>query len=134
MATQSRSGAKSGWATGLALFAAVMMLMIGLFQSLQGLAAIVEDTFFVKTKNYVYQFDVTTWGWIHLAIGIVVAVAGWALLSGRLWARATAMVLAVLSALANFLFIPYYPLWSLLMIALSIAVIWALAVFQPENS
>ena len=55
------------------------------------------------------------------------AFAGWGLLSGRTWARTVAIFLAVLSALSNFLFIPYYPFWSLLIITLDVFVIWAVA-------
>jgi hypothetical protein len=81
----------------------------------------------VATRNYLFKFDATTWGWIHLVIGLIVAVAGFGLLSGRTWARAAAIILAVLSATANFLFIPYYPFWSLTIITLNIFVIWAVA-------
>jgi hypothetical protein len=122
----------SGWAVGLILFAAVMMLMIGVFQALAGLVAIFENEFYVATRNYLFKFDVTTWGWIHLIVGIIVALAGWGLLSGRTWARAVAIALAVLSAIANFLFIPYYPFWSLLIIALDVFVIWAIAAHGRE--
>jgi hypothetical protein len=117
----------SGWAVGFILFAAIMMIMVGVFQALQGLIAIFENEFYVATRNYVFQFDATTWGWIHLILGLLVAFAGWGLLSGRTWARVVALTLAVLSALANFLFIPYYPFWALLLIILDIFVIWALA-------
>src|SRR5918994_6243289 len=117
----------SGWANGFILFAAIMMIMVGIWQALQGLIAIFENEFYVATRNYLFQFDATTWGWIHLLLGLVVAFAGWGLLSGRTWARAAAIALAVLSAIANFLFIPYYPFWSLLIITLDIFVIWAIA-------
>ena len=124
----SRAGRQtSGWAVGLILFAAIMMLMAGVFQALQGLVAIFENEFYVATRNYLFQFDATTWGWIHLILGLLVAFAGWGLLSGRTWARALAITLAVLSAIANFLFIPYYPFWSLLIITLNVFVIWAVA-------
>ena len=122
----------SGWAVGFTLFAAIMMLMAGAWQALAGLVAIFENEFYVQTRSYLYEFDATTWGWIHLLIGLVVAFAGWGLLSGRTWARAAAIALALLSAIANFLFIPYYPFWSLLIIALDVFVIWALAVYEPE--
>jgi hypothetical protein len=116
----------SGWAVGFILFAAIMMIMVGIFQALDGLVAIFNDTFYVATRKYLFQFDATTWGWIHLILGLLVAFAGWGLLSGRTWARVVAITLAVLSAIANFLFIPYYPFWSLLIIAVDVFVIWAL--------
>jgi hypothetical protein len=87
------------------------------------------------TKNYTFDLDVTAWGWIHLLLGIVVALSGFALLAGRAWAAVVAIVLAVISAVANFFFIPYYPFWSLLVIGLDIWVIWALTrpgVLQSE--
>jgi hypothetical protein len=117
----------SGWAVGFILFAGLMMIMVGIWQALEGLIGIFENEFYVATRNYLFQFDATTWGWIHLLVGLLVAFAGWGLLSGRTWARAVAITLAVLSAIANFLFIPYYPFWSLLIITLDIFVIWAVA-------
>jgi hypothetical protein len=119
--------ATSGWAVGFILFAAIMMMMTGVFQALAGLIAIFENEFYVATRNYLFKFDATTWGWIHLILGVIVALAGWGLLSGRTWARAVGITLALLSAIANFLFIPDYPFWSLLIIALDVFVIWALA-------
>ncbi len=122
---ESDAPAVSGWAVGGATFAGVMMILVGIFQAIAGLAAILEDEFFVLTQNYVFDLDVTAWGWIHLIIGIVVILAGYFLFVGRAWAAALAIVLAVLSAIANFFFIPYYPFWSLLMIALAVWVIWS---------
>jgi hypothetical protein len=119
--------ATSGWAVGFILFAAIMMIMVGVFQALQGLIAIFENEFYVATRNYTFQFDATTWGWIHLLVGLLVAFAGWGLLSGRTWARTVAIILAVLSAVTNFLFVPYYPFWSLLLVTLDVLVIWAVA-------
>jgi hypothetical protein len=91
----------SGWAVGFILFAGIMMVMVGCFQFFEGLVAVFNDTFYVATRNYVFQFDATTWGWIHLLMGLVVALAGWGLLLGRTWARVVAITVAVLSAIAN---------------------------------
>lgn len=128
----------SGWAIGFISFAAVMMIMTGAFQALAGLVAILRDQFYVVTANYVFQFDVTTWGWIHLILGVVVVAAGLGVLSGQTWGRVVGITLALLSAIANFLFVPYYPFWSLLIIGLDVLVIWALAAhgdaFRPEAS
>jgi hypothetical protein len=117
----------SGLAMGLILFAAVMMMMAGVFQAFAGLVAIFENEFYVATRDYVFQLDATTWGWIHLLVGVVMGLAGWGVLSGQTWARVVGITLAVLSAITNFLFIPYYPVWSLLIIAVDVLVIWALA-------
>ena len=134
----SSSGARraeqetSGTAVGFILFAAIMMLMAGSFQALQGLVGILENEFYVATPNYLFEFDATTWGWINLLIGLLVAFAGWGLLSGRTWARVVAITVAVLSAISNFLFIPHYPFWALTVITLDIFVIWAVAAHGRE--
>jgi hypothetical protein len=118
--------ALSGWAVGGITFAGVMMILIGSFQAIAGLVAIFDDSFYVVTQNYTFDIDTTAWGWIHLLLGILILLSGIYLFAGRAWAAVTAVVLAVLSAIANFFFIPYYPFWSLLMIAMAIWVIWAL--------
>ena len=123
----SRAGERSGWAVGFILFAAIMMIMVGVFEAIEGLVALFQNEFYVATRNYIFQLDATSWGWIHLVLGVLVAFAGWSLLSGRTWARAVAIILAVLSAIANFLFIPYYPFWSLVALTLDVFVIWAVA-------
>jgi len=116
----------SGWAIGGLTFAASVMVLIGVFEALAGLAAIINDNYFVVAPHYTYDLDTSAWGWIHLIIGILVAMTGFALFAGKTWAAVTALFLAMLSALANFFFIPYQPWWSLLIIALNIWVIWSL--------
>jgi hypothetical protein len=134
----SSSGARradretSGTAVGFILFAAIMMIMVGVFQAIQGLVGIFENEFYVATRNYLFQFDATTWGWIHLLVGLLVAFAGWGLLSGRTWARVVGITVVLLSALANFLWLPYYPFWALLLITLDIFVIWAITAHGGE--
>ena len=108
------------------VFAGVMLIVIGSFQAIAGLAAIINDEFFVTTPNYAFEIDVTAWGWIHLLLGLLVAFAGYALFAAKTWARVTGVTLATLSAIANFFFIPYYPFWAILIIALDVWVIWAL--------
>ena len=75
----------SGWATGGAKFAGVLMLIVGVFQAIAGITAIANDDFYVVTENYVFDLDPTAWGWIHLILGALVAFAGWALIAGRVW-------------------------------------------------
>jgi hypothetical protein len=116
----------SGWAVGGLMFAATMMTIIGIFQAITGLSAIIDDEFFVVGRNYTFELDTTVFGWIHLVLGIVVAGAGFALFAGRTSAAVFAIFLASLSAVANFFFIPYYPFWSILIIALNVWVIWSL--------
>jgi len=116
----------SGAAVGLIVFAAMIMFMTGGFQTFAGLVAIFTNEFYVATPRYLLEFDVTTWGWIHLLVGLVVLAAAGGLLSGRTWARTVGVTLAMVSALANFAFIPYYPIWSLIIITLDVFIIWAL--------
>jgi hypothetical protein len=115
------------WAAGGSLFAAMMLVIIGCYQVLLGIAGIAKDQFFVVAPNYIYNLDTTAWGWIHLAIGALAVVTGAFLFTDATWARAAGIILVSLSAIANFFFIPYYPLWSLVIIALDIYVIWALS-------
>jgi hypothetical protein len=116
----------SGWAIGGMTFAGSLLVLAGSFQAFSGLAAIFDDQFFVVSRNYAFDLDVTAWGWIHLILGVFLFVAGFALFAGRVWAAVTALALAMLSAVSNFFFIPYYPFWALLVIALDVWVIWAL--------
>jgi hypothetical protein len=116
----------SSWAVGGITFAAAMLIMIGGFQVVAGLTAILDDQLYVVTRNYTFDLDVTAWGWIHLLLGIVLGGVGFALFTGRTWAAVGAILLAGVSAIANFFFIPYYPFWSIVIIALDVWVIWSL--------
>lgn len=116
----------SGWALSGVVFAASILTMIGLFQVIAGLVAIFDDEFFVVARNYTFDLDTTAWGWIHLLLGILLVVTGFGLFSRQTWAGVTAILLAMLTAVENFFFIPYYPYWSILVIALAVWVIWAL--------
>jgi len=108
------------------------MIMIGVFQVIQGLVALFNDDFYVVGQKWIFEFDLTTWGWIHLIIGIGIAVAGFFVLNGAVWARVVGIGVAVVSAIVNFMWLPYYPIWSLLVIALDVLVIWALSVHGRE--
>jgi len=116
----------SGWAVGGVTFAATMLVMIGIFQIIAGLVAIFDDDFYVVTRNYTFDLDTSAWGWIHLILGILLVLVGYFLFAGATWAGVAAIVLAVLAAIENFFFIPYYPFWSIVVIALCVWVIWAL--------
>ncbi len=113
-------------ATGFILFAGVMMVLSGSFQAFAGVVGIFQDEFFVKTRNYFLQFDATTWGWIHLILGLLVVAAGFALLAGNMYGRIVGVLMASVGALASFASIPYYPFWSLTVITLDVFVIWAI--------
>jgi hypothetical protein len=122
--TRQRSDA----AVGLTIFAATIMIMVGSFQAIQGIVALANDTFYVIGQEYVFQLDVTTWGWIHLLMGILVATAGIFLFRGAVWARTVGVIAAGFSALVNFAWLPYYPVWSIVIITLDVFIIWALTV------
>jgi hypothetical protein len=125
--SRSASGASaSPWASGLALFAGIAMIIGGVWHALSGLSALFNDKVFVTTPDYIYAFDLTAWGWIQLLLGVAVAIAGIAVVQNKTWGRAVGMILAGASVLANFVFLPHYPVWSILIIALDIAIIWAL--------
>jgi hypothetical protein len=121
----------SGAALGLTIMAAVFMMITGLFGFFEGLAAIIKGSFFVVLPNYAYSLSATGWGWLHMILGALVFLTGAALFTDQLWARMTGVVLVAFSALANFVFLPYYPVWAIVIIALDIFVIWAL--LAPRN-
>jgi hypothetical protein len=126
----------SPWAHGIAVFAGVAMIVGGAFQALEGLAGIIRDQWLVVLPNYIYAFDITVWGVIHLLVGLALVVIGVSLLRGQTWARVAGMIAAVASAILNFVWLPYSPWWALLIIAVDFLVIWALAQYlrQPVSA
>jgi uncharacterized membrane protein len=124
--SKQQSSTYSSGAVGLTVFAAVMMIMIGVFQSIAGIVALVNDEFYVVGEEWIFQFDLTTWGWIHLLLGVLIALAGVGLFSGQVWARTVGVILAVISAVVMFAWLPWYPLWAILIITLDVFIIWAL--------
>lgn len=121
-----RPSRSDAWASAGLVFAATMMILLGMFQGLEGLAGLLDDDFYATVPAYALDLDVTAWAWIHLIAGILLIVAGFALFSGSPAAGGVAIALAVLAAIANFLFLPHYPVWSLVIIALCVFVIWAI--------
>jgi vacuolar-type H+-ATPase subunit I/STV1 len=124
----------AGWVVGVTLFAATMMAVIGFFHVVQGLAALFQNQIYVTSTRYIFSFDLTTWGWIHLLVGVLLLVTGFAVTTGRVWARSVGIGFAVLSMITNFAFVPYYPVWSLLIIVIDVFVIWALCVFPRQDA
>jgi len=105
-----------------------MLMVVGLFQFFQGLTAVVNgNDFFVTTPRYILQFNTTTWGWIHLVLGLVIAAPGLFIFTGNVVARGVGILLAGLQAVVNFMWLPYYPLWALVIIAIDVFVIWSLS-------
>ncbi|WP_030376844.1 MULTISPECIES: DUF7144 family membrane protein [unclassified Streptomyces] len=118
---------RSAWATGGTVFAGVLMMVTGILGVLNGIAGIATSDVYTHVGDYVYKFSLTGWGWIHLVIGALLALAGWAVLTGAEWGRAVGIALAALYMIEWFLFLPYAPVWALISIALGGFVIWSLA-------
>ena len=131
-AAHAQHPAPEHWVVSMATFAGVMMIVTAVFNGIEGLVALFRNEVYVVSPQYVFAFDLTTWGWVHLLVAIIVGVAGVGVMSGRLWGRLIGIAFALLSMIANFLFIPYYPVWSLLIITLNVFVIWALCVYNRD--
>ena len=122
----------TAWA-GFVVFAGIMMLMLGGFQMIEGFVAILKDEYYYVTRNgLLLSLDYTAWGWIHLLIGLIAVAAGLGVLTGQMWARILGITIAAISALANIAFLSAYPLWSTIIIATDVIVIYALAVHGRE--
>jgi hypothetical protein len=128
-----RSGSSEGAVGGLVTFAGVMLFIAGILDLFRGIMAIANDDVYVNTPNYVFKFDLTSWGWIQLVLGVIAMAVSAGLFSRATWARVVAVGIAGLLIIANFLSIPYYPVWSLTLIALYAFVIWALCVTPRET-
>ncbi|WP_327324557.1 hypothetical protein OG735_20040 [Streptomyces sp. NBC_01210] len=131
--THDRSEASLAAAGGLVVFAAVMLIIGGILDVFRGIMAIANDDIFVSTPRYVFRFDVTGWGWLHLILGVVAILVGVSLFKAPLWARIIGIVIAALLIITNFLSLPYYPFWSVIAIALYAFIIWALCVVRPDE-
>ena len=122
----------SGW-TGWILFAGFMLFMIGSFQVIQGLVGIFDDGYYAVTANgLVLNVDYTVWGWVHLLLGLLIVAAGAGLLAGNMAARILAVALAGLSAIVNLVFIEATPIWSIIVIAIDVLVIYSVTVHGRE--
>ncbi|MCY0929115.1 hypothetical protein OTB20_23540 [Streptomyces sp. H27-H1] len=115
------------------MFAGVLMLMEGVLGILKGIVGIADDDVYASVGDYTFKFDATAWGWIHLIVGIVLAIVGAGILKGAAWARGTGVVIVALDVVLNFLWLPYTPLWALISIAIGIFIIWALCTDTSSN-
>ncbi|WP_326580380.1 hypothetical protein OG250_20845 [Streptomyces sp. NBC_00487] len=123
----------SAMAHGGMVFAGVLMMVIGIMGILNGIAGIATDDVYTNIGSYVFEFSLTTWGWIHLAIGLVVLGTGWGVIQNRPWARALGIALTSLFAIEYFMFLPYAPVWSVICIGIAVFVIWSLAT-SPDSA
>jgi hypothetical protein len=119
--TQLSPGAWTG-----RILAGTLMIISGVLSILVGLAAIIRGSYFSLTGTYPYHWTVYSWGWVQIIIGAVVLAAGVSVFTGMLWARIVGVILAVLSAVGAFLFLPYRPIWAIVIIAVDLFMIWAL--------
>ena len=126
------SNEKSSWAVGWTAFAGIMMVVLGLWWIIAGLVAIFEESFFIITEEWIFKFDVTAWGWIHLLLGLVVLFAGYGLFVAASWARVVGVIVAVIAGVIAFSWMPYYPVWGVLLVVASVAVIWAITVHGED--
>ena len=130
--SQSMSSDASGW-VGWVLFAAVIMVLVGAFHVIQGLAALFKDDYYaVAPSGLILNVSYTSWGWIHIVGGAIVVAAGIALFSGKMWARVLGTAMACVSAVVNVGFMSAYPMWSIMMIALDVVIIMALTVHGSD--
>jgi hypothetical protein len=127
------TGRSSAWAAGLALFSGVVMAVVGVNQVLLGISALLHDDVYVQAPDYAYRLDLTAWGWVHLVFGMLLVLTGIFVVRGLAWARGMGIGLVALNLIANFAFIPYYPVWSLLIVALDVGVIWGLTVYREDT-
>jgi hypothetical protein len=117
---------KGLWADVVGTFAGVFLILSGIFEVLNGAAAIADPDFYAEGHPYLYRLNMTAWGSIHLAIGVLSFVAAIGILRRASWGQISGVIIAGLSAIANFAFIPHYPLWSFVVIGVDVLVIWAL--------
>ena len=116
----------SGMAVGITVTAAVILILAGVLHAMQGVVGLVNNEFYVATQNWLFKFDTTTWGWVHILVGLVAIGTGIGLFYGAVWARTLGVIVAAVSIFANFIWMPYYPVWAILVIAFDFFVIWAL--------
>ena len=130
MATRERSGL----AVGFIAMAGIILIVAGVLHVIEGIVGLFNNDFYVVSQKWVFQFNVTTWGWIHIIVGLIALGAGFGLFAGQVWARTVAVIAACLSIIANFLWLPYYPWWALLIIAFDFFVIWAVTAHGRDLS
>lgn len=128
---KSTKSSVSGW-VGWVAFAGVLAVVLGVFQALAGIVALFKEEVYVMGMSNMWVLDFSKWGWIHLAWGLFLVLIGFAILSGKTWGRVVGVILASISALVNFAFIPVYPVWSIVIIALNVVVIYSLTVHGKE--
>ncbi len=121
----------TGW-TGWIAFAGVMLIIGGSLNLFYGIVAAVNDEWVVFANRANVYLDVSQWGWVHIILGTIIVLAGFGVFSGRFLARMVGVLVAGVSMLVNFAFIPVYPFWALTVITIDVLVIWALMAHGRE--
>ncbi|MFD3520004.1 hypothetical protein [Streptomyces sp. NPDC058653] len=131
--TPSRKGrGGTAWASGGAMFAGVLLFVDGVLAVLNGVVAIARDNVFSLSGSYTYQFTLTSWGWIHLVVGVLLILTGLGIIRRAPWARVIGVGMAAISVVANFMWLPYQPVWAVVTIAIGVFVIWSLLTDRPR--
>lgn len=131
MASKNNEDPISGW-VGWVGFGGFMLGLAGVLHIIAGLVALFTDTVYLIGENNLWALDYTQWGWIHIIGGLLALWAASSLLNGNAFGRVVAVFVASLSVIANMLFIPIYPIWSLLIITIGILVIYAVIAHGGE--
>lgn len=129
----AESAVKQGFAFGLTIVAAALLFVAGVISVFVGISALNKDTLLVLGQDYVFELNLTAWGWIHIVIGVLAVVIAGGLAIGADWARVAAIIIAALSIITQFLWLPHYPAWSILIIALDVILIWAVCSWNPRQ-
>ncbi len=122
---------RTGW-TGWITFAGVMLIIGGTLGVIFGIIAAVNDKWVVFTNRGAVSLDLSTWGWVHVIVGAIVVLAGFGVFTGNILARIIGVIVAIVSLVANFLWLPVYPVWSIIIITIDVLVIWALTAHGRE--
>lgn len=131
-ASVERNRARNAVAGTTTIAAGALLFVSALLTLLQGISALASDNLLIVTSDYIYRFNTTTWGWIHIVVGVLLLGIAVGMMAGRDWARLAAIFIASLSIVVMFLWMPYYPVWSLVVIALDVIVIWAVATWNTD--
>ncbi|MGI5429335.1 DUF7144 family membrane protein [Streptomyces sp. CA-179760] len=127
-------GSADSWAAGGLTLGGTLMVVYGLFAVFQGIAAIANDEVYTSFGEYVFAFDLTAWGWIHLVVGVLVVLAGFGLFTGATWARVAGAGVVGLALIANFIWLPYQPFWSIIMIVTGLFVLWSVFNYRSSST
>jgi hypothetical protein len=129
--TEESATKETGW-TGWIAFAVVVLLLQGMFGLIIGFVALFQEDVYAATERSIWVLDMSSWGWVHILSGLFAVIAGASLAKGYMFGRVIAVIVAMIAAIVNMAFVPIYPLWSLMMVAIAFFVIWAVIVHGKE--